>query len=121
LAIAYHALVGTPAEIPVSGFLLGAGIGLTLHYGYRFLRKKEGLGFGDVKFLAVAGLWLGVKPIVPFLFFSGLFGVVLGLVWRALGRGPIFPFGPALALAMFLCVAVPQFSNIFWNIGEFVK
>lgn len=121
LGLLYQWQIGASPEDVAQGFLLGGGIGLALHYGYRFLRRKEGLGFGDVKFLAVAGLWLGLKPIVPFLFFSGLFGVLTGLLWRVLQRGPIFPFGPSLALSMFLCVTYPEYPNLFWNIGKFLE
>lgn len=121
LGLAYRLHGGALPQDIVGGFLLGAGIGLSLHHGYRVIRGKEGLGFGDVKFLAVAGMWLGMMPMVPFLFFSGIFGVVLGLVWRALGQGPIFPFGPALGLAMFLCIVSPKAANFFWYIGEIIK
>lgn len=121
LGIAYHYFRLTdPAQV-FGGLALGAAIGLGLHYGYRHLRKKEGLGFGDVKFFAVAGLWLGLKPIVPFLFFSGLLGVATGLLWRMMRRGEIFPFGPALAVALFACVAFPNIPNLFWSMGNFLK
>jgi prepilin signal peptidase PulO-like enzyme (type II secretory pathway) len=66
-------------------------------------------------------VWLGLKPIVPFLFFSGIFGIITGMVWRILKRGPLFPFGPSIALAMYLCVVFPELSNLFWNIGQFIK
>ena len=121
LGLGYHAAMHTPSEDVSHGFLLASGIGLSLHYGYRYLRHKEGLGFGDVKFFAVAGVWLGLKPIVPFLFFSGIFGIVTGLLWRILKKGPVFPFGPALAVALFLCVTCPLLTNLFWNIGQFIK
>lgn len=121
LAVAYHALMDTPVQQALGGFLMGAGVGLALHHGYRFLRRREGLGFGDVKFFAVAGTWLGMEPFVPFLFFSGLFGIGLGLAWRAAGRGPVFPFGPALAVALFLCVVSPFHANLFWHISEILK
>lgn len=121
LGLAYQASIGTPWDDVLRGFLLGAGTGLSLHYGYRYLRKKEGLGFGDVKFLAVAGVWLGLRPLVPFLFFAGVFGVMTGLLWRALKKGPVFPFGPALALALFACVAFQELPNLFWSIGQIVK
>lgn len=70
---------------------------------------------GDVKFLAVCGVWLGVPALLPFLFFAGVFGVVTGLCWRALGNGQLFPFGPALALSMLLCVAIPEIVIIFYD------
>ncbi len=121
LGLLYHFAIGTgPMEV-AGGFLLGMGIGLGLHHGYRILRKKEGLGYGDVKFFAVAGLWLTMLPIVPFLFFSGLLGVVFGLLWRLMGKGAIFPFGPALAASLWLLVVYPEISNYFWNIGFIIN
>ncbi|MDE3060888.1 MAG: prepilin peptidase [Pseudomonadota bacterium] len=116
LGLGYHAILGTPPESVLWGFLFGMGLGLLLHHGYRWLRKKEGLGYGDVKFLAVAGLWLGVYGMVPFMFFSGIFGVIFGLIWRLLGNGKLFPFGPALAAALFLGVAFPESGNYFWHL-----
>jgi leader peptidase (prepilin peptidase)/N-methyltransferase len=116
LAIVYHFVIGSDIGDALGGLLVGLATGYGLHYGYRTLRKKDGLGFGDVKFLTVAGLWLGLNAIPPFLFYSGAIGVVFGLSWRAAGRGPRFPFGPALAAALFLCLVYPQSSAIFWNL-----
>jgi prepilin signal peptidase PulO-like enzyme (type II secretory pathway) len=121
LALIYHYLIDTTLRDQVEGLVLGAGTGLALHYGYRWLRKKEGLGFGDVKFLAVAGLWLTLKPFIPFLFFAGLFGIVTAGLWRLLGRGELFPFGPALAASLFLCVAWPWIAALFWSIGQLAQ
>lgn len=98
------------------GLLLGLSLGLALRYGYRLLHKKDGLGLGDVKFLASAGLWLGAEALVPFLFLSGVLGIGTALLWRLLDRGKIFPFGPALAVALFLCVALPDVPAAFWNL-----
>ena len=43
------------AETVASAAALGLGIGLTLKYGFIYLRNKDGLGLGDVKFLGI--LW----------------------------------------------------------------
>lgn len=118
LALAYHYILGSPwDEVAISTALMSA-LALFLHYGYSALRGRVMLGFGDVKFFAVAGLWLGLWPLLPFLFLSGLLGVVLGLGWRLLGRGEVFPFGPALAMALFICVLYKNDVNVLYNIQK---
>ena len=102
------------------GLLLGLALGLALRYGYRWLRHKDGLGLGDVKFLAVAGVWLGPELLVPFLFFSGILGMGTALAWRLLGHGRKFPFGPALAASLFICVAYPAAPQAFWHMQMWV-
>lgn len=121
LGVIYHYLVKTPISDVIGGLLLGLGLGLALHYGYKIIRKKDGLGFGDVKFLAVAGLWLGVMPMVPFLFLSGVFGIATGLIWRGLRKGALFPFGPALAASLFVCVLYSKDINILNNIVNIIN
>lgn len=87
-------------------FVLG-GFGFAgLSFGLGFLLtrvlKRNSLGFGDVKFFGVAGLWLGLSVLPWFCVLSGVCGVFMALVWRVLGLGHVFPFGPALILSMFL-------------------
>ncbi|MFP4312904.1 MAG: prepilin peptidase [Alphaproteobacteria bacterium] len=65
------------------------------------LLKKEALGFGDVKFFAVAGLWLGASQLPLFLIGCGLMGIVFAVLWRLAGKGEVFPFGPAIILSFF--------------------
>lgn len=97
--------------------LAGVGVGLALKYGFLFFCNKDGLGMGDVKFLGVAGLWLGdAANFVPFLFYSGVLGIITGIAWRAISGSERFPFGPALAFALLLCVVSPQLPNGFWKL-----
>jgi prepilin signal peptidase PulO-like enzyme (type II secretory pathway) len=86
----------------------GLSIGLILHYGYLFLRKKDALGWGDVKFMAMVGTWLPVHDFVTFFLFAGLMGTLTGLLWRDARRGGIFPFGPALAVSLFINELFPD-------------
>ncbi len=111
LAITYHFVNGTFSSDILWGFGLMTGLALLLHYGYSALRGRTMLGFGDVKFFAIVGVWLDLSTIPAFLFISGILGVLLGLVWRVLGKGQVFPFGPALAIALFLCLTYPQITN----------
>lgn len=74
--------------------------------------KKEALGLGDVKFMAVAGLWLGVSAVSGFFIMSGIMGILWGAGWRTLKKGPVFPFGPALILTFYACL-LAQKSGFF--------
>lgn len=112
-------VVATNAEwiYPLYAALAGIAIGLTLKYGFLLVCKKDGLGMGDVKFLGVAGIWLmDAVNFIPFLFYSGVLGIITGLGWRAITRSERFPFGPALAFALALCVMVPSLPNGFWKL-----
>jgi leader peptidase (prepilin peptidase)/N-methyltransferase len=66
------------------------------------LAKPGGMGMGDVKLVAVLGLYLG-RAVVPGIFFGLIAGVLVGAVimarvGRAAGRKTAVPFGPFLAL-----------------------
>lgn len=121
LAILYHTLLGSPGDELVTATALMAGLGLFLHYGYSAIRGRVMLGYGDVKFFTIAGLWLGLWPLVPFIFLSGILGVVLGLIWRGLGKGEVFPFGPALALSLYICIVYQDKVNMLYYIHDLMN
>lgn len=53
--------------------------------GYRILRHKEGLGYGDVKFLAALGAWHSWAFLPRLVFLAASFAcgaVVIGLLMR---------------------------------------
>jgi leader peptidase (prepilin peptidase)/N-methyltransferase len=82
------------------GILLGGGSLYLVAAGYELLAKKEGMGGGDIKLLAMLGAFLGWKAVLPVIFLSSLMGSLVGiplmLIKRADGRLAI-PFGPFLA------------------------
>lgn len=62
---------------------------------------REAMGFGDVKFIAAIGAFLGWKAVLFTIFASSIIGCLYGLGILALTRGkaaPLIPFGPFLAL-----------------------
>jgi len=71
-----------------------------------------GLGFGDVKLLAMIGAFLGPVGVIETILFSSLIGLVLGVVLGVLLRrwNVPFGFGPALALGALAVVLVPHGS-----------
>ena len=89
---------------PVSallGVVLGALVPFLVGEAYYRLRGIEGLGFGDVKMLAMIGAFLGAPLALLTLFAASMLGVVVGLpliVLTGNSRYPL-PFGTLLAAA----------------------
>lgn len=100
--------------------ILGAGLGLFLRWLMFVWKKREGLGWGDVKFLAVAGLYLDWQLLAPFCFLSGVMGICTAALAKRTQEGH-FAFGPALALALLLCILFPVFiAQSFQQIIDFI-
>ncbi len=62
---------------------------------------RSALGFGDVKFFAVAGLGLGLQMLPVFMILAGTLGILIALAWRLMKSDSLFPFGPALIVAYY--------------------
>jgi len=84
----------------VIGVLVGGGFLLIVSEGYLWLRKREGLGMGDVKLLAMTGAFFGYSASLFTIFIGSILGSVLGiLLILCAGRKMThqLPFGPYLA------------------------
>ena len=62
------------------GILVGAGVLLFISEVYMRLRKKQGLGMGDVKLLAVTGAFFGMEGAIYTMFIGSLLGSLLGII-----------------------------------------
>lgn len=97
-------------RLDVLDHALGAAIAFLLLMGvrelYRVLRGREGLGQGDAKLLAAGGAWLGWQGLPFALLIASLSGLLVVLALRLRGRvltaGDALPFGPFLALGIWL-------------------
>jgi leader peptidase (prepilin peptidase)/N-methyltransferase len=84
------------------GALLGGGSLFLVATVYQWLFKREGMGGGDVKLLAMIGAFLGWKAVILTIFFSSLIGSLTGIgvmLLRGKGFKYAIPFGPFLSLA----------------------
>lgn len=88
------------------GAVAGYGVFALFYWGYRLICRQEGLGFGDVKFLAALGSWhrWDALPLLVLLAAS-LACCMTGFAWIKHGRKVLknpLPFGPYLAAAGFI-------------------
>ena len=60
--------------------------------------KRNAMGFGDVKFLAPIGAFLGPIGVVYAFFAAALVGTIISVPMRLLKESREIPFGPYLAI-----------------------
>jgi leader peptidase (prepilin peptidase) / N-methyltransferase len=81
---------------------------------YFSLRGIQGLGLGDVKFLAAAGIWVGVAGIAPVLLIATIAALACAgavrLSGRALTAQTSLSFGPFLAAGLLLTSGFQQYG-----------
>ena len=121
LSVVIPSLHGTSAW-PVA--LMRSGIGLlvggALLYGTGFLGelifRKEAMGGGDVKLLAMAGSILGWKTVTVCFFISPVLALIPGLIVLLVKRSHVIPYGPflsvGLVVALFFGDALLRVSGI---------
>jgi len=99
-------LEGIPASVAgaVAGSLVGGGLFYAVGEAfYRWSGKqKEGLGFGDVMMMLMAGTFLGVPLTLMTILLASLAGSIIGLSMIAIDsryRGYEWPYGSFLGIA----------------------
>jgi leader peptidase (prepilin peptidase)/N-methyltransferase len=105
LSLAIPSLHGTDSRWLAFGYsVIGLLVGGGLLYGTGLvgdvLFKKESMGGGDIKLLAMAGSLLGWKLVVLTFFLAPLLAVIPGLVVLVFKRSHVIPYGPFLSLAL---------------------
>ena len=84
------------------GGIFGYGIIWGIIFFYKQVKKKEGMGLGDAKLLAVIGFWFGLDA-VPFIIFLSstiaLISVAPDLIKKSKKMSTQIPFGPYIIAA----------------------
>src|ERR1700686_5008709 len=98
-------------EVACEGAAIGAIFWLLRRLYFAF-RKIQGLGLGDVKLLAAAGIWVGVAGLPMLLLVAALTGLVcagvLQLAGRQLTGQTSMSFGPFLAIGLLFTSGLQQ-------------
>jgi leader peptidase (prepilin peptidase)/N-methyltransferase len=99
------------------GAVVGAALPTMVIVLYRWLRGVEGMGWGDVKYLAAIGSVVGLQGCIGVLVVAATLGAVVGVGLILSGRGSgktALPFGTFLALAVILWLYLPE-SVTSWS------
>jgi leader peptidase (prepilin peptidase)/N-methyltransferase len=87
------------------GAVTGAGFLLLVYGAYRLIRKKEGLGMGDVTMLLMIGAYLGLPRTFLTLILGSFVGALVGVFFIVRRKKDLqfaLPFGTFLAPAAFV-------------------
>jgi leader peptidase (prepilin peptidase)/N-methyltransferase len=84
------------------GVLLGGGVLFVIAYGYQLITKREGMGGGDIKLLAMIGAFTGLKGVIFSLIGGSIIGTLVGIPLMFIKKENTqyaIPFGPFLSLS----------------------
>jgi leader peptidase (prepilin peptidase)/N-methyltransferase len=88
----------------ILGIIIGALIIYATGILGRILFKKESMGIGDVKLMAMIGAFLGYKAVILIYFIAPFFGIFYGLYKRIFYKEEYIPYGPFLAMASIVVI-----------------
>ena len=84
------------------GLLSGGGLFLLV-----YLISRKGLGGGDVKFMAAAGLYLGFSETIPAILYGTVLATIVGLTLilsKKIGRKDTMPLAPFLFVGIMITI-----------------
>lgn len=99
-------ILSTAADA-ILGAIYGYLVLWCVYWVFKGITKKEGMGYGDFKLLAMLGAWLGWQSLPLIVLCSSFLGAVCGIsliVFQQRDKNIPIPFGPFLAIAGFIAL-----------------
>lgn len=104
----------------IVGILIGGGSLWIVAQLYYVLTRKEGMGGGDIKLLAMMGAVIGWKGVLFTIFVASAIGTVVGMLVMLKTRTSMklkVPFGPFLAIGAIAYIFLgPQLITWYFNL-----
>lgn len=96
------------------GLFIGGGLLYAVAAGYYLFTRREGMGGGDIKLLAMIGAFLGWQGLPFVVFGSSILGALVGIGAMARqkrGGKTVIPYGPFLSIAALLYMFYRELIN----------
>ena len=120
LLINSFGLFASPQDA-IYGAIGGYLILFFIQQAFVLVKKRQGMGQGDLKLLSAIGALLGWQALPGILLIASLSGILISCILifsKQLGRNQEIPFGPYLSLAGFIGLLFPNIvHNPFTYIG----
>ena len=98
------------------GLLIGGGALYAVAAGYYLFTRREGMGGGDIKLLAMIGAFLGWQSLPFVVFGSSVLGAIVGIGAMAKqkkGGKTMIPYGPFLSIAALVYMFYRELINYY--------
>ena len=98
------------------GLLIGGGVLYAVAAGYYLFTRREGMGGGDIKLLAMIGAFLGWQSLPFVVFGSSILGAIMGIGAMARqkkGGKTVIPYGPFLSIAALVYMFYRELINYY--------
>lgn len=100
------------------GFWAGGLLLYTIGVLGKLAFKKDSMGGGDIKLLAMIGTFIGAKKVIFAVMISPFFALPFALYMKYVRKAEIIPYGPFLAFSGFaFYLAGPQIITWIFNLG----
>jgi leader peptidase (prepilin peptidase)/N-methyltransferase len=78
--------------------------------------KKESLGDGDIKLMAVITLGIGLYNSFITLFIACILGIIFAVAQKYKNKEGIIPFGPFLIMGTLIVLYFNSYVDYFWKL-----
>ncbi len=110
-----HGMLSGSLENSVIGAVLGYLVLWSIYWGFKLITKRDGMGYGDFKFLAAILAWVGYQALIPVTFIASTLGIIYFVIILINDKIKIsgniknvlqhnIPFGPFLGMASVLFI-----------------
>jgi len=107
--------LGTLAIDSLLGGVISGSLFFTVSKIYLYLRKREGLGLGDVKMISMIGFWLGIESVIFIIIISSVLGIFVGLILVAsnkINTKDYLPYGCFISIATLILIFLKLEFNL---------
>lgn len=123
LILSYVGLISVPFKAAFLGAIIGYLSLWSINQLALLILKKEGIGAGDFKLLAMIGAWQGVGNLFNVILISSVTGAIVGIVVQILRRkkdnqDDAIPYGPFLALGSMIVLLCGLNAESFFYLAR---
>lgn len=123
LILSYFGLISVSFKAAFLGVIIGYLSLWAINQLALLILKKEGIGAGDFKLLAMIGAWQGVGNLFNVILISSIAGAIVGIIVQILRRkkdnqDDAIPYGPFLALGSLIVLLCDLNAESFFYLAR---